>query len=102
MTDSLPRQPDTLEPALTRFDRRVLAALDPEPDLRLRGNDRPRQQLRDAWDIARSLGTDDVGDVRRVLRGLSHLGYAWSVGWGAKQRWGQSWRATEEPKGSDS
>lgn len=78
-----------LEPTLTKFDKRVLAALDPEPDYG-QPDARVQRDFRDAWEIARRMREDDVALVRRTLRGLERFGYCWSRKWG----WGQTWVAT--------
>lgn len=96
MSDRLPSTQSTtaaFEPELTKFDRRVLAALDPEPDYSKFGY--RQREFRDAWEIGRLMREDDVLMVRRTLRGLEQLGYSWSRGWGYKQTWVATWRARE-------
>lgn len=66
---------DANEPALTKLDRRVLDALD------------SHALWLSAWEVAERARTDDVGEVRRILRGLVHLHYATSMNHGHRQRW---------------
>lgn len=82
-----------LEPAPTKFDKRVLAALDPQPDYSKQGYG--KRQFRDAWDVARLIHEDDVGLVRRTLRGLEHMGYCWSRDFDWRQKWVATNRARE-------
>jgi hypothetical protein len=83
----------TLEPAPTKFDKRVLAALDPEPDYIKLGH--REREWRNAWQIAELIREDDVALVRRTLRGLDHLGYCWSRKYDWRQEWVATWRARE-------
>jgi hypothetical protein len=60
-----------LEPKLTAHDQRVLGLL-PVLSTVVHG----RWTGRSAWEVAEALRADDVADVRRVLDGLVHFGYA--------------------------
>jgi hypothetical protein len=79
-----------LEPELTRFDLRVLNALDdwPGDDDTLREG---RLPFKSAWQVAERIGEYDVTTVRDTLRGLVHLGYASDRSWGTRQEWIKSW-----------
>lgn len=76
--------PDTLEPGLTKEDKRVLAAI---PEC---GNDSwRRREAHEAvtiWQIAEILNTEDLADLRRTLRGLAHLEYVFSADSKARKR----------------
>jgi hypothetical protein len=65
--------PDTLEPGLTKADKRVLAAL--PPAWRWEG---PKAEARTIWEIAETLNALDLVDLAMTLRGLEHLGYVTS------------------------
>jgi DNA-binding IclR family transcriptional regulator len=56
-----------LAPSLTHIDRRILAIVDRPHGVRVR-------------DIAPRLRMEP-GEVRRILRGLEHLGLAQQAGW---------------------
>lgn len=76
-----------LEPTLTKFDRRVLEALDRgEYD---DGCFKPAV-YRNAWQVAERVGEYDAGLVRDTLRGLAHLGYAYSRNFDKRQAWARS------------
>lgn len=63
----------TLEPTLTREDRRVLAAVPPgNTEAIVRGGDNAPRTL---WQIGERLDARDLDDLAATLRGLEHLGY---------------------------
>lgn len=68
-----------LEPELTAFDKRVLAALP------VWGDTWP--EMVTAWVVAERVGDDDVKLIRQVLDGLVRFGYATSEGLGRWKRW---------------
>lgn len=70
---------EVLEPELTAFDRRVLAALDQWT----RGRDLRDEPLdwRNAWQVGEAVREDDVAMVRRTLDGLGRFRYATDNGW---------------------
>lgn len=77
--------PDTLEPGLTKGDKRVLAAITAcGPD------DWAKRELGMAatiWQVAETLDTQDLADLRRTLNGLEHLGYiTWARSASRKRR----------------
>lgn len=93
MSDDLQVQESeaVLEPVLTAFDKRVLAALNEWED-----GPRPAPLVfSNAWQVAERVREYDVGAVRDTLRGLTHLGYALSRKFDYRQEWIASWRARE-------
>jgi hypothetical protein len=64
---------ETLEPGLTKADKRVLAAVSPCGDDEWRF--RELGEAVTVWQIAEALNTIDIQDVVLTLRGLAHLGY---------------------------
>lgn len=82
MTD---QPPDTLEPQLTKFDQRVLAALDwwTVGETKLR-----ELRWRNAWQVAEALREYDVKQIRETLDGLVHVGRAMhSRHWDHRRTW---------------
>ncbi len=82
-----PQGPDVLEPQLTAWDTRVLAALAPIPAL---DDPQPRQEWRSEWTVAEAVGEDDVAYVRSTLRGLGHRHLAYSTY--RKHKWARTER----------
>jgi hypothetical protein len=77
-----------LEPALSAYDKRVLAALDEWTMGRAADLD-----WRTAWAVAERVQDDDVAGVRRILDGLERFGYVARRGWGKKVEYvGCPWR----------
>jgi hypothetical protein len=77
---------DALSPTLTRYDERVLAALDQWTDDKRPFGDTPLD-WRNVWQVAERLREYDVATVRRTLDGLAHLGYAMARDWDHRRRW---------------
>jgi hypothetical protein len=75
---------ETLEPGLTKADKRVLAAV-PTGDLAVKCG------AASIWQLGATLRTTDLVDLLRTLKGLEHLGYITGiVTWDAtKAQW---WR----------
>lgn len=85
MSESPSNDTAVLDPTLTKFDQRVLAALDQwttdrsTPDTPL--------DWRNVWQVSERLREYDVAMVRRVLDGLVQLGYATAGGWDHRRVW---------------
>lgn len=73
----------TLEPGLTKTDKRVLAAIPASYD---GPSPIPVEHSATIWQIAEALDTDDLQDVRRTLRGLEHLGYVFNARSASRKR----------------
>jgi hypothetical protein len=69
---------ETLEPGLTKADKRVLAAV-PSGDRDLRPRNEQGGTVT-AWQIGEALNDLDVRDIWLTLRGLAQLGYAFDCG----------------------
>lgn len=68
---------DTLEPRLTKMDRRVLSTI---PACG-RGDEYRKRGISETvtlWQIAEALDTFELDSVRLTVSGLLHLGYIWS------------------------
>jgi hypothetical protein len=78
-----------LVPTLTAWDKRVLNAVPAGYEPGDRGWS-PAARGLDPWMIARTLRVDDVGDVRRTLRGLSDRRLVATVGYDTPRRY-QRW-----------
>jgi len=81
---------DVLEPALTKWDKRVLAALDEWSE----HHDYSRPlDWRTVWNVAERLREYDVVLVRRTLDGLERLGYVMANGWDHRRAYvGTPWK----------
>lgn len=93
MTGQALKKAETLDgalvPALTAWDRKVLAAVHAEPDYTDRAWS-PAGRGLDPWLIARAIRATDVADVRATLRGLHDRRLVWPVGYDTQrklQRW---------------
>lgn len=77
-----------LEPTLTRYDKRVLKALDFfDFGTGLRDLREHPLEWRDLWDIGRRLKERDLDALLATLRGLEHLHYVWSQHFDHKRVW---------------
>ena len=87
----MPEQPmPALEPELTKWDRRVLRAL----DVWTMGKRFDEIEALSTWQVAQKLDEEDVKYVRETLRGLHRFHYVIGFGSGLADRRKHRWVAT--------